>query len=65
MRGRYANSTPRLIKARWPGKCRCGQEIKVGDECLYYPSADVSSRVECRECATPTLEALADERMAQ
>ena len=59
MRGRYANSTPYLIKAKWPAMCSCGVQIQVGDEALYYPLA---RKLECRECATPTLEALADER---
>lgn len=54
------NSTPYLITAKYPATCRCGQEIKAGDEALYYPSA---RKVECRKCATPTLNALADERM--
>jgi hypothetical protein len=53
-------TTPYLITARYPGKCACGQEIKPGDQVLYFPA---SRKVECRDCATPTLDALADERM--
>jgi hypothetical protein len=52
---------PYLITARYPGKCPCGQAIKAGDQVMYYPA---SRKVECRTCATRTLEALADERMA-
>jgi hypothetical protein len=57
---RHHDSTPYLIKARYAAVCHCGQEIKRGDECLYYPA---SRKIECRDCATPTLDALADERM--
>ena len=59
MSSRYANSTPYLLKAKWPAQCSCGAQIKVGDEAMWYPQA---RKLECRECATPTLEALADER---
>ena len=59
MRGRYRNATPYLLKAKFAAKCHCGQQINVGDEAMYYPSA---RRIECRTCATRTLEALADER---
>jgi hypothetical protein len=54
---------PYLIKARFVGQCsnsHCKCPIKPGDEALYYPN---SRKLVCRECATPTLEALADERM--
>jgi hypothetical protein len=62
MRGCYSNVTPYLLKAKYAATCRCGKRIQQGDEALYYPS---SRTLECRECATPTLEALADERMGQ
>ena len=56
---RRIDSTPRLIEAKYAGTCACGAPIKVNDEVLYYPSA---RKVECRYCATETLNALADER---
>ena len=56
---RRFDTTPRLLAAKYAGKCACGTPIKVGDEVLYYPSV---RKVECRDCATPTLDALADER---
>jgi hypothetical protein len=52
--------TPFLINAKYKSKCGCGKEILPGDEVLYFPQA---RKVECRDCATPTLEALADEEM--
>lgn len=52
--------TPYLITARYAGKCACGRAISPGDQVLYFPA---QRKVECRTCATPTLEALADERM--
>jgi hypothetical protein len=57
---RQRNTTPYLIKAKYPGKCACGKEIKPGDEVLYFPA---SRAVNCRDCATSTLEMLADEEM--
>lgn len=60
MRGRYRSSTPYLLKAKYNATCHCGQEIKPGEEAMYYP---VNRTIECRKCATRTLEALADERM--
>jgi hypothetical protein len=62
---RPTNTTPYLLKAKWAGKCsdsRCSREIKPGDEALYYPA---SRKIVCRDCATPTLEALADEQMSE
>lgn len=36
---RACNSTPRVIKAKYTGKCaETGKEIKVGDDILYYPN---------------------------
>lgn len=61
--GRPRNTTPYLLKTKFPATCHCGAEIKVGDEALYYPGAASSKRVECRDCAKPTLEALDDERL--
>lgn len=58
----YRNSTPYLIKAAYAAVCHCGQAIKVGEEALYFPA---SRKIECRDCATRTLEALADERMGE
>jgi hypothetical protein len=60
---RTRNTTPYLLKAKWPGKCsdsRCSKPIAVGEEVLYFPA---SRTIVCRDCATPTLEALDDERM--
>ena len=60
---RQRNTTPYLLKAKYTGKCgdsRCGKLIRPGDEALYYPA---SRTLVCRDCATPTLEALADEEM--
>jgi hypothetical protein len=54
------NSTPYLITAKYAAICHCERDIKPGDEALYYP---IGRKVECRKCATRTLEALADERM--
>ena len=62
MRGRYRSATPYLLTLRRPATCRCGVELKAGDEGVYYPS---SKTVECRTCGQRTLEALADERMNQ
>ncbi len=62
---RYRNTTPYLLKAKYPGTCansKCSAPIKAGDEALYYPASKV---IECRECATRTLEALADEEMSR
>jgi hypothetical protein len=59
MRRRY-NQTPYLIRAKYPATCSCGQPIKAGDEALYYPQG---KKLECRTCATRTLDALADERL--
>lgn len=53
-------ATPYLIRVKYPATCACGTEIKVGDEALYFPA---SRKLECRQCATRTLEALADERL--
>ena len=61
MRHRRYDATPYLLNAKYSGKCHCGKEIKVGDEVIYFPA---SRTVECRDCATPTLMALADERMS-
>ncbi len=58
---RRIDGTPRLIAAKFESKCACGKSIKRGDEILYFPAA---RRAECRDCATPTLEALADEQMS-
>ncbi len=58
---RRRNQTPYLIRVKYPATCHCGQEIKPGDEALYYPQG---KKLECRKCATRTLDALADERMA-
>ena len=61
MRRRTQDKTPRLINVRYVGTCSaCKKRIKVGDEALYYPA---SRAIECRECATRTLDALADERL--
>jgi recombinational DNA repair protein (RecF pathway) len=52
-----------LLKAKHTGKCgdsKCAKVIKPGDEAMYYPA---SRTIVCRACATPTLEALADEQM--
>jgi hypothetical protein len=57
---RTRNTTPYLLNAKYPAKCPCGVDIKAGDEALYYPA---SRSLECRKCATRTLEALADEQM--
>jgi hypothetical protein len=59
MTRRYATATPYLLKAKWPAQCACGVQIKAGDEAMWYPQA---RKLACRDCATPTLEALADER---
>jgi len=56
----YHDSTPRLLSAKFNSTCSaCSTSIKKGDEILYYPQ---SKKVECRTCATSTLDALADER---
>lgn len=56
-------ATPYLIKARYAGQCsHCHCEIKAGDEALYFPA---SKKLNCRECAKSTLEALDDERLMQ
>lgn len=57
------NTTPYLLKAKYAGTCsnsKCQKAIKVGEEAMYYPA---SRAIECRECATRTLEMLADEQM--
>jgi hypothetical protein len=51
---------PYLLKAKYAGKCSCGKAIAKGDEAMYYP---VSKKLECRDCATRTLDALADEEI--
>lgn len=56
----YRNTTPYLLNAKYPAKCSCGAAIKKGDEAMYYPA---SKAIECRQCATKTLEMLADEDM--
>lgn len=55
------DTTPRLIIAKYRSICSCGKQIQPGDEILYYPAA---RKAECRECATETLNLLADEAMA-
>lgn len=62
MRGRYRGATPYLLTLCYPAICRCGVQMKAGDQGVYYPS---SRTVECRDCGRRTLEALADERMAE
>lgn len=60
---RIRNTTPYLLSAKYAGKCsgsRCQKAIRAGEEIMYYPS---TRSVVCRACATPTLEALADEAM--
>ena len=57
---RIYSSKPFLIKAKYASKCACGAEIKPGDEVLYFPA---TRKVNCRDCATSTLEMLADEEM--
>lgn len=58
MRNRYFPKRPMLIKAKYASTCACGTAIKPGDEILWFP---LGKKAECRTCATPTLEALADE----
>ena len=61
MRRRTRDKTPRLINVRYAGICSaCKKRVEVGDEALYYPEGRA---IECRECATGTLDALADERL--
>lgn len=62
---RTRNTTPYLLKAKFKSKCStstCQKVIAIGDEAMYFPA---SRTVVCRDCATPTLEALADEEMSQ
>lgn len=62
---RQRNTTPYLLKAKYAGNCStstCKAPIKVGDEAMYYPA---SKTIVCRNCATSTLEALADEEMGR
>ena len=61
MRRRNRDKTPRLIRVRYAGICSaCKKRIEVGEEALYYPNGRA---LECRECATQTLDALADEHL--
>ena len=45
-RKRHKNE-PRWIRARYPGRCSCGKEVKLGDNAYYYP---YGKTLKCRNC---------------
>lgn len=56
---RYSND-PFPIKAKFNSKCSCcGEEIKKGDRCYFYP---IGKKVDCWECSQTTRELMEDER---
>ena len=38
---------PRWIRAKYPGRCHCGRQIRPGERALYFP---ISKKLSCREC---------------
>ena len=46
-RRNYHSRDPRWIRAKYPGRCHCGREIKPGDRALYFP---VSKKLSCLKC---------------
>ncbi len=47
MRRNYYSKDPRWIRAKYPGRCRCGRTVKPGDRAFYYP---ISRKLVCRDC---------------
>ena len=41
------SSEPRWIRARYAGRCSCGQRVQPGDNAYYYPE---EKRLKCRAC---------------
>jgi hypothetical protein len=43
----YYRQGPRWIRAKYPGRCHCGREIKPGDRSLYFP---IGKKLSCLNC---------------
>jgi hypothetical protein len=47
IRRNYHSRDPRWIRAKYPGRCHCGREIKPGHRALYFP---IGKTLSCRDC---------------
>ena len=50
---RYYSKDPRWLVARYPGRCKCGAEVKRGDRVFYWP---IGKHVECSSCGAVSSE---------
>ncbi len=57
-RRNYYSNDPRWIRAKYPGRCFCGAQIKPGDQALYYP---IGRKIACQSCGYTTEAELADD----
>jgi hypothetical protein len=47
---KHYKGDPRWIRAKFNSRCRCGKQIRTGDEILYWP---YNRSVQCETCGSP------------